>query len=86
MPPLEFIPIAESTGLINEITERVFDQAFGQLAGWDRFGRDAAGLRMSLNVTPNVVGDKDFIPWLTALLDSHNVDPDRVTPSSPNPH
>ena len=79
VPPLEFIPIAESTGLINEITERVFDQAFGQLAGWDRFGRDAAGLRMSLNVTPNVVGDKDFIPWLTALLDSHNVDPDRVT-------
>ena len=55
VPPLDFIPLAESHRLINQITGLVLDKAFAQLVEWDREGGTAAGLRMSVNVTPNVV-------------------------------
>lgn len=79
VPPLDFIPLAESHGLINQITGLVLDKAFAQLVEWDREGGTAAGLRMSVNVTPNVVGDSHFIERITALMDAHGVDPTRIT-------
>ena len=79
VPPLDFIPLAESHGLINQITGLVLDKAFAQLVEWDLEGGTAAGLRMSVNVTPNVVGDSHFIERITALMDAHGVDPTRIT-------
>lgn len=79
IPPLEFIPVAEANGLIQPITESVFDQALAALASWDSTSKESAGLRLSLNVTPNVVGAESFIDWLTALLRAHGVHPSRIT-------
>ena len=79
VPPGVFIPIAEADGMITALSERVFGQALVQLGMWDRLGLRADGLRLSLNVTPNVVGDADFISWLTTILDSHDIDPSRIT-------
>ena len=80
IPPLEFIPLAETHGLIKPITQTVFDQALAELARWDADADGgSADLRLSLNVTPNAVGDDDFVGWLTGLLASHQVDPSRIT-------
>src|SRR3712207_235397 len=39
IPPDEFIPVAEHTGLIGPLTEQVFDQAIDQLQQWHDEGR-----------------------------------------------
>ena len=45
-------PVGGVARLINQITGLVLDKAFAQLVEWDREGGTAAGLRMSVNVTP----------------------------------
>ncbi len=84
VPPLEFIPLAEANGLIKPMTQTVFDQALAEVSRWDNLDegdgdQGIAGLRLSLNVTPNAVGDDDFVGWLTGLLARHQIDPSRIT-------
>ena len=50
IPPGEFIPLAESSGLILRIGEMVIDKACVQLAQWRREGREV--VPMSINVSP----------------------------------
>ena len=48
--PAEFIPLAESSGLILPIGELVIDRACAQLAAWQRAGH--AAVPVSINVSP----------------------------------
>jgi len=50
VPPGEFIPLAESTGLIRNIGEAVIDKACAQLAAWREAGVDL--VPVSINVSP----------------------------------
>jgi len=50
VPPGEFIPLAESTGLIRSIGEVVIDKACAQLAAWRAAGVDL--VPVSINVSP----------------------------------
>ncbi|VXB45572.1 EAL domain-containing protein [Massilia sp. 9I] len=50
VPPGEFIPLAESTGLIRRIGEVVIDKACAQLATWREAG--VALVPVSINVSP----------------------------------
>ncbi|CAN7486927.1 putative bifunctional diguanylate cyclase/phosphodiesterase [Massilia sp. LjRoot122] len=49
VPPSEFIPLAESTGLIVQVGEWVLEQACAQAAVWQRAG--VAPLRLAVNVS-----------------------------------
>ena len=49
VPPGEFIPLAESTGLIVQVGEWVLEQACAQAAIWQRAG--VAPLRLAVNVS-----------------------------------
>ncbi|SFD61144.1 bifunctional diguanylate cyclase/phosphodiesterase [Massilia yuzhufengensis] len=69
--PAEFIPLAESTGIIVRIGEVVIDQACAQLAAW----RDA-GLRLvpvSINVSPKQFLRGGVQRQLSAALHRHRV-------------
>lgn len=79
IPPLDFIPMAESNGLITPLTHLVFTSAIQQLREWDSHRSHSAGLRLSLNATPNAVGEPGFPRWFLDLLDSHGVEPSRMT-------
>lgn len=59
MPPLEWIPVAESTGLIDEVGSDVLRQATAQLKEWSA----AAGrrLRMSVNVSARQLATDGFL-------------------------
>ena len=50
IPPLEFIPLAEETGLIVEIGALVIDQACAQIAAWLR--EQSVAVHLSINVSP----------------------------------
>ncbi|MBV8162459.1 MAG: EAL domain-containing protein, partial [Acidimicrobiia bacterium] len=57
VPPSEFIPVAEETGLIIELGDVVLDQACHQIAAWRDQGLD---LTMSVNLAPRQLIDPDL--------------------------
>jgi diguanylate cyclase (GGDEF)-like protein len=72
VPPDEFIPLAEQTGLMRAITQYVVDTALEQLSAWWR-----AGLRVqaAVNVCARDLYDRDFADFLRERLDHHDVPP-----------
>ncbi|MEW6646324.1 MAG: EAL domain-containing protein [Pseudomonadota bacterium] len=58
VPPADFIPLAEETGLIISIGEWVLRSACEQLAQWRRQGHGA--LRMSVNISARQFHQHDF--------------------------
>ena len=73
VPPGEFIPVAESTGLIVAIGEQVLRKACRQASLWQRLG--AAPLRMAVNVTARQFRQKGFVKSMQAALASAQLDP-----------
>lgn len=71
VPPGEFIPLAESTGLIRGIGEAVIDKACAQLAAW----RDAGVLLVpvSINVSPKQFLRGGVQRHLSAAMTRHRV-------------
>jgi diguanylate cyclase len=73
--PLDFIPVAEETGLIVEIGEWVVAEAVGQLSSWRRSGRLPAGreLFMSVNVSARQLHEPGLVDHVEAQLARHGV-------------
>ena len=65
MPPDEFIPLAENTGLIGELTFEVLRQALSHVRGWR-----ARGMRLgvSVNLSVRQLTDLDLPRDVAALL------------------
>ena len=72
VPPDEFIPLAEQTGLMRHITQFVVDEALRQTAQWWD-----AGLRVqaAVNVCARDLYDRDFATFLRSRLTQHGVPP-----------
>ncbi len=72
--PGEFIALAEETGLILPLGYWVLDAACAQLAAWS--GQPgAAGLSLSVNVSPRQFRDPDFEREVQRVLARHAIDP-----------
>jgi diguanylate cyclase (GGDEF)-like protein len=74
VPPNEFIPIAESTGLIGPLTHWVVDTALAQLAVWSRSHPD---LSMAVNISARNLRD-DLPGWILNRLAAHGVRADQL--------
>jgi len=73
VPPLEFIPVAEESGLILPIGEWVLRTACKQAAAWI-----AAGIpleRMAVNVSPVQLAQADFLPIVSQALAESGLNP-----------
>ena len=70
--PGDFIPAAESSGLIVEIGAWVADAACRQLAAWSRMG---FAVSVSFNVSPVQLRSERFVDVLRATIERHAVDP-----------
>lgn len=62
VPPLEFIPIIEEIGMINNVTEWVIEESCRQLARMR--ARGLAMPRVSVNLSPVRLEDTDFGPFI----------------------
>ena len=74
VPPGEFIPIAEDSGLIDKIGLWVMDHALGQLAAW----RAHEIVRSTFQMTVNVSGAQlhgHFAANIAKLLRKHHIEP-----------
>jgi diguanylate cyclase (GGDEF)-like protein/PAS domain S-box-containing protein len=79
VPPLEFIPVAEESGLIRSIGAWVFEEALTQLSEWDRM-RDGPHLDLlSINCSARQLDDVEDVARIGAILDRLAIDPGRVT-------
>ena len=68
--PQDFIPLAETTGLIRALTRRVMDLALAQYNAWRRAGFE---LPVSVNVSAVDLLDVDLPLQIAAALDTHNL-------------
>lgn len=75
LPPLEFIPLIEKSGLIVPIGAWVMKQACGQLAQWRRTGFD---VRMAVNVSAVQCGNLNLCDVVGRELSSAGIDPDML--------
>jgi diguanylate cyclase (GGDEF)-like protein/PAS domain S-box-containing protein len=71
--PLEFIPLAEETGLIFRLGELVIDKVCVQLESWARQGQEL--LPVSVNVSPRQFREGNIADILLVSLATHHVDP-----------
>ncbi len=73
VPPMEFIPVAEETGLIVPLGAWVIREATAQLARWKAAGFH--GLRMMVNVSARQIERDDLRETLVSALWESDLDP-----------
>lgn len=66
--PREFLPLAEETGLVTQIDEFVQQQAFNDVAAWQRAG--LGDIRVSVNLTAMQMEQEDFVERFVAALEA----------------
>ena len=73
VPPNEFIPMAESTGLINKLTGYVLEQAVRQARAWLSAG---LSVPVAVNLSPRCLLDVDLVDLVRGLLAEHDLPAD----------
>ena len=68
VPPAEFVPLAEETGLIVPLGRWVLHEACRQAGTWRRAHPRAAALRVAVNVAERQLRDPDFVADVRAAL------------------
>ncbi len=72
VPPMQFIPFAEQTGFVRQLTLWIFEQAARYLA---RPQVQGLGLRISVNLSTRDLMDTDLSTRLGTLMARHGVEP-----------
>jgi len=74
IPPNDFIPVAEDSGLIVKLGRQVLEESCRQLAEWTKLMRGRP-LAMTVNVSPRQVAEAGFIAELRQILSDTGIDP-----------
>ena len=72
IPPDEFIPMAEQSGIIKPLTTWVTNEAIKQAAALIRSGRN---ILVAVNLSPTCLQDEDIVREVAELLRTHNMPP-----------
>ncbi len=70
--PGEFVPVAEGSGLIDQLGAFVLDRACRDAAGWDD------GARVAVNISAGQLGKGTLVPAIQAALDGSGLSPGRL--------
>lgn len=77
-PPADFIPLAESTGLIVPLGRWVLWQACSQLVAWQRARPDAAAIRVSVNLSARQFQYAGLVDDVARVLEGTQADPTKI--------
>src|SRR4051812_3377655 len=78
VPPGEFIPLAEQTGLIAGIGEYVLDVSLAQAAEWRGVRHDGGPLIVWVNLSARQLGDPGLVELVDDMLRRHDVEPSQL--------
>ncbi|WP_018879565.1 bifunctional diguanylate cyclase/phosphodiesterase [Thioalkalivibrio sp. ALE9] len=73
--PAEFIPLAEQSGTITDLTDWVLERAVGQIADWQGSGLD---VRLSVNLSGRDLQDERLATRIGDILHAHGVSAGRL--------
>ncbi|MGK2856914.1 MAG: EAL domain-containing protein [Thermoanaerobaculia bacterium] len=76
LPPDEFIPLAERSGLIHPLTRWVLDEALAQCRTWHDLGFD---LGVAVNLSGRSLSDASIVESVRAALERSKLDPRLLT-------
>jgi diguanylate cyclase (GGDEF)-like protein/PAS domain S-box-containing protein len=77
VPPSDFIPVAEESGLVVPLGARVLRAACEQVARWQR-ETGHRGLRLTVNVSARQMGAPDFVDTVQEILTDTGLHPDSL--------
>jgi EAL domain-containing protein (putative c-di-GMP-specific phosphodiesterase class I)/FixJ family two-component response regulator/GGDEF domain-containing protein len=75
VPPDEFIPLAEATGQIRRLTDRLLERSLAALSAWRRAGKVGGDAYVAINFTSTLVEDPGLPERLHAALIAHGLQP-----------
>lgn len=73
--PDQFIPLAEESGIICDLTTMVLDMAIAQMGV---FQKEGLMIPISVNISPTDLTDLTLPDRIASCLEDHNVDPSRL--------
>jgi diguanylate cyclase (GGDEF)-like protein len=76
IPPDDFIPLAERTGLIGPLTRWVLERAVRQCRDWEQ---DGLHMNVAVNLSTHTLYDPKLLTTVTDLLQAHEVAPSQLT-------
>lgn len=79
IPPMDFIPIAEESGLINAIGEQILRQACADTVRGIAENKWPSTFHMHVNLSVNQLSHPDFIAQLHSVLDESGLQPTNLT-------
>ena len=74
IPPVEFIPIAEETGLVLPLGAWVLEQACAQMARWQATVPGAHAMHLSVNLSGRQLGDPELVATIAEALRGSGLD------------
>ncbi|CAM8658185.1 GGDEF domain [Comamonadaceae bacterium] len=74
--PAKFIPVAEASGLINELGFYVIDRVLSDIAHWRRQGLEVP--RIAINVSAHQLKEPSFVERFSAKLSAAGVPPSQI--------
>lgn len=81
IPPAEFTPLAEDSGLVVPLESWVLDRVCADLSRWQRQWNGTGGraFNMAVNVSPHQLQAPDFLDVVGDTLRRHDIDPSWLT-------
>lgn len=78
LPPSEFLPFAEESGLLVSLGASMMRNSLSQMARWRAAGHSFANGSVAVNVGSRQLVDSSFLPTVVEILDETGIDPDSV--------
>nr|WP_306266235.1 EAL domain-containing protein [Pararhizobium sp. IMCC3301] len=76
IPPVDFIPLAEESGLISQLSTQLLAQACANILRWQNAGLPAVGV--SLNISPIECRSPTFALRLIAVIEKSGISPELI--------
>ncbi|MDQ4120231.1 MAG: EAL domain-containing protein [Acidobacteriota bacterium] len=78
IPPVDFIPLAEETGLIVPLGMTIIKEACQQLGKWQTMFNTEKPLTMSINLSAKQFAQKDLVEEIRKVIEDAKIEPDCI--------
>jgi diguanylate cyclase (GGDEF)-like protein len=76
--PVDFVPVAEETGLIKQMGKIILQKSVEALMDWHKLGEGAQELMVSVNISSRQLADPNCYHFIQALLDKTKLPSNRL--------